>query len=101
MAIDTNKIVRRSECIPGILRNEIVELDDIAYTETFDDETGKRQFGYITMYNGVKVCLVGSDGKLSMNMPTNWVTNRNDLMKLQADIQRLDEFLSAVVKNYK
>lgn len=100
MAIKKEQIIHRTECIPGIIRNEIFEYEDIVYTESFDDETGVRMYGHITMYGGVQVCLVGADGGIAMSMPTTWVTDRKSMLVLQDDIKRLDEFLCMVVENY-
>ena len=101
MEIDMSKMVRRSECIPGILRKEIHEFDDIVYSVDYDDLTGKMICGHVKMFGGVDVCSVYPDGSINMKMPQDLATNHKGVMDLIADIQRLDEFLSAVVKNYK
>ena len=93
-------IKHRTERIPGLTRSEIYQLDDIVYTEQFDDVTGARLFGAITMYDHIRVCLVAEDGTVNVNIPTNWVTNHEDMMSLIADVERLDAFISAVCKNY-
>lgn len=89
-----------TERIPDVMRNEIYELDDIRYVERFDDVTGKRLFGAITMYNGIKVCNVNEDGSISMCMPTDWITNHKGMMELVTDVQRLDKFIAMVCKKY-
>lgn len=94
------KIKHRTERISGLVRSEIYELDDLVYTEQFDDISGQRLLGFITMYNNVRVCLVGEDGTLNVNIPTNWITNHNDMMDLIIDVQRLDAFISEVCDNY-
>ena len=99
--MNKNQIKHHTKVLPGIVRNEVYEYEDIKYTERFDDVTGKRMFGMITMYNGVTVCHVHENGSIILEMPTNWVTNRKDVKDLVADIERLDEFLAAVCKNYK
>lgn len=89
-----------TERIPDIVRNEIYELGDIRYTERFDDITGERLFGTITMYNGIKVCSVNSDGSILLDMPTDWVMNHKGMMDLVVDVQRLDEFIAMVCEKY-
>lgn len=101
MEIDMSKMVRRSECIPGILRKEIYEIDDIVYSVDYDDLTGKMICGHVKMFGGIDVCSVYPDSSINMKMPQSVATNHKGVMDLIADIQRLDEFLSAVVKNYK
>lgn len=100
MAIDKNQIKHWSECLPDIFRKEICELDDMKYEVWYDHE-GKKMMANVTMYNGIHVCQVSADGVLCMNMPTGWATDHKGMMDLIADIQRLDEFISAVVENYK
>ena len=90
-----------TERIPDVVRNEIYELDDIRYTERFDDITGERLFGAITMYNGVKVCSVNPDGSITLDMPTDWVMNHKGMMDLVTDVQRLDKFIAMVCKKYR
>lgn len=94
-------IIHTTERIPDIVRTEVYTYGDLEYSESFDDLTGTRMFGHIKMYKGIRVCSVGPDGVISMAMPTGWVTNHKDMMALIEDIQRLDEFLAAVVENYK
>lgn len=99
MAIDKNQITHRSAYLPDIFRKEIYELDDMKY-EVWYDHTDKRMMADVKMYDGVQVCQVAENGTLVMNMPTDWVTNHKQMMYLVSDIQRLDEFLAAVVENY-
>ena len=94
------KIKHFTERIPDIVRNEIYEMDDLRYVERFDDITGERLFGEITMYDGVKVCRVNIDGSIALTMPTDWVTNHQGMVDLGIDIDRLDAFLKDVCKNY-
>lgn len=96
-----SSIVHRTERIPDILRNEIYELDDIVYTVSYDDLTGKRLYGHVDMFNGVRVCSVQEDGSICLTMPTEWVMNHKGMLHIINDIKRLDEFLTAVVDNYK
>lgn len=96
-----NRVKHYTERIPDIVRNEIYEFDDIRYVERFDDVTGERLFGSITMYNGVKVCSVNSDGSIVLDMPTSWVMSHKDMMSLVEDVNRLDAFIAIVCKNYK
>lgn len=100
MLIDKNKISHRSEHLPGIVRNEIYEYEDIVYTEQYDDETGEMIHGNVTMFNGIHVCTVYKDGSINIGQFPNIAINRKWLMKLVEDLQRMDEFLSIVVKNY-
>ena len=93
-------IKHRTERIPDIARSEIYEFEDMVYTEMFDDVTGARMFGHVTMYNGIRVCSVHEDGTITMDMPTNWVTCHNDMVALSVDVQRLDFFITAVCNNY-
>ena len=67
----------------------------------FDDLTGDRVSGSVTMYGGVRVCGVAADGTLIMNFPTGWVLGHKEMMLLIKDINRLDAFLAAVCKGYK
>ena len=101
MIVTDKRIKHYTERIPDIVRNEIYELDDMRYVERFDDITGERMFGTITMYNGVKVCSVNSDGSIVLDMPTNWVVNHNGMMSLVDDVNRLDEFIAMVCKKYR
>lgn len=94
------EIQRRTEVLPGIFRQEIYTVDDLAYKEYFDDETGKRLYGHITMYNGVKVCNVLEDGTISLDMPLDWVVNHKLMLNLISDLTRLDDFLSMIYKDY-
>ena len=100
MAVDKS-ITYRTERLPEVFRREIYELDDMAYTITYDDLTGERMLGEVTMYKGIRVCLVGADGVISMNMPTGWVTSHKEMVLLAEDVKRLDAFISAVCKEYK
>ena len=100
MTIDKTQITRRSECLPGIVRYEIYEYKDIAYREQYDDETGKMVFGKVDMFGGVNVCTVYPNGSINVTIPTDTASNHERLMWLIEDLQRLDEFLSAVVENY-
>ena len=95
------QIKHYTEGIPGIVRNEIYICDDMRYVERFDDLTGQRMFGEITMYNGIKVCGVNADGSISMRMPTDWVTSHDSMMRLVVDIERLDVFIAAVCNSYR
>ena len=95
-----NKITHRTERIPGIVRNEIYELDDLRYTEQFDDVTNQRLMGYVEMYGNIRVCLVGEDGILSTNLPTGWVVSRKEMLLLKEDVDRLDKFLLLICENY-
>jgi hypothetical protein len=100
MAIKKEHITHRSECIPGLIRSEVYEYKDIVYTEQHDDETGKMNYGHVTMYNGIHVCTVYVDGSIKLTMPTDLAIDHKGMMDLIADVQRLDEFLSVVVENY-
>ena len=100
MAIDKNEIIHRSERAPGIFRNEIYEYKDIVYTEQYDDETNEMLHGYVTMFNGIHVCTVYKDGSINISKFPNIAVNHKWLMTLIDDLQRMDEFLSIVVKNY-
>jgi hypothetical protein len=93
-------IKHKTETIPGIVRSEIYELDDLKYVERFDEETGKRLLGEITMYDGVCVCRVNADGAIYVTLPTDWVTNHRGMMSLIEDIKRLDAFMADVCQNY-
>lgn len=95
-----NNIKHRTETVPGIIRNEIYELNDMIYVESFDDASGKRLFGDITMYGGIKVCSINEDGSIQMTMPTDWVTNHKSMMDLIMDVKRLDEFIATICKQY-
>lgn len=94
------QIKHYTERIPGIVRNEVYEFEDIKYTERFDDSTGKRLFGTITMYDNITVCQINEDGSIVLDMPTAWVTNHRGMTELVADMERLDAFIAAVCKNY-
>lgn len=100
MAIDKDQIIHRTECIPGLIRNEVYEYRDLIYTEQYDDETSKMMYGTVTMYDKLKVCTVYVDGSINLTMPMDLAKNHQGIMWLIEDIQRLDEFLAAVVKNY-
>jgi hypothetical protein len=96
-----SQIKHLTERIPGIVRNEIYELNGMKYVERFDDETGVRLLGEITMYGGICVCRVGFDGSIFVTLPTDWVTNHSGMLKLIEDIKQLDAFLTDVCENYK
>lgn len=95
-----NKLVHKTERLPGVFRNEIYELDDMRYIEQFDDITNQRMMGYVEMYGGIRVCLVGEDGILSTNIPTGWVISRKEMILLKEDIEKLDQFLLLICKKY-
>ncbi len=101
MTINKERIKHRTECIPGLVRQETYEYGDILYTEHYDEEAGKLITGNVKMYNGVDVCTVYPNGQIYLKIPTGLATNHNGVMLLIEDIQRLDEFLSTVVENYK
>ena len=87
--------------LPGIVRCEYYEYEDLKYIETFDPLDGKRMYGDVEMYNGVPVCTVGADGRILLHIPLGWVHDHESMMDLMSDIKRLDEFLAAVCENYK
>ena len=99
--IQPENIKHHTERLPGVCSTEIYQLDDIEYKEMFDDLTGDRVSGSVTMYGGVRVCGVAADGTLIMNFPTGWVLGHKEMMLLIKDINRLDAFLAAVCKGYK
>ena len=90
-------ITHYTKTLPGIIRKEIYECDDIQYIEEFDDLTGKRMVGEIKMYNGITVCYVTETGLLDLDFPTQWVSNRKDMMTLIDDLKRLDNFIAAIL----
>lgn len=94
-------IKHHTERLPGVCRTEVYQVADIVYKEMFDDLSGDRVSGNISMYDGIHVCGVGSDGTLNMNFPTGWVFGHKEMMLLVEDIKRLDEFLSAVCEGYR
>lgn len=100
MAIEKSQITHRSECIPEIARRKIYTYEDIVYTELYDDVSGALVSGDVKMFDGVSVCTVYKDGSIKIKMPTDLAFDHRGLMWLIKDLQRLDEFLSAVVKNY-
>lgn len=101
LILQSENIKHHTEMLPGVCRTEIYQLADIEYREMFDDLTGDRLSGSITMYGGVHVCGVAADGTLIMNFPTGWVLGHKEMMLLIEDIKKLDCFLSAVCKEYK
>ena len=94
-------IEHHTERVPGLFRNEIYKRDDICYTEQFDDLTGERLFGNITMFDNIHVCNVHADGTITMNFPTSWVVGHKEMLILMDDIKRLDTFISDVCPAYK
>lgn len=100
MAISKDQITHQTESIPGLIRNEVYTHEDLVYTEQYDDESGKMIYGTVTMYENIKVCTVYADGSINLTMPMDLAQNHKGILLLIKDIQRLDEFLSAVVKNY-
>jgi hypothetical protein len=96
-----SKLTHRTERLPGVFRNEIYEIDDIRYTEQFDDVSGQRICGYVDMYNGVRVCSISADGILNTDFPTGWVTSRKEMLLLKEDLDRLDQFLCMICEKYK
>ena len=96
----SNKLNHRTERLPGVFRNEIYELDDMRYTEQFDDVSGQCICRYVDMYNDVRVCMIGPDGVLNTNIQTGWVTSRKEMLLLKEDIERLDQFLCLVCEKY-
>ena len=100
MAIDKSKLTHRSDGLPGIARREIYEYEDIVYTAFYDDDSGELISGDVTMFNGVSVCTVYKDGVINITMPTGVACDHRGLMWLIKDLQRLDDFLFAVVKDY-
>ena len=101
MTINKDQIKRRTECVPGLVRQEVYEYEDILYTELYDEEAGKLITGNVKMYNGVDVCTVYPNGQIFLKIPTGVAIDHKGVMLLIEDIQRLDEFLSTVVENYK
>ena len=100
-SVQLENINHHTERLSGICRTEVYQLEDIEYKEMFDDLTGDRLSGSVTMYGGVHICGVGADGTLIMNFPTGWVFGHKEMMQLTEDIKRLDAFLAAVCKGYK
>lgn len=100
MAIEKSQITHRSERIPEIARREIYTYEDIVYTELYDDVSGALVSGDVKMFGGVSVCTVYKDGSIKITIPTDLAFDHRGLMWLINDLQRLDEFLSAVVTNY-
>ena len=100
MAIDKSQIKYRSGCIPGIARLDTYEYLDIVYSVMYDGETNKMVSGDVKMFDGVSVCTVYPDGSIRVDMPTGIANDHRGLMWLIEDLQRLDEFLVAVVENY-
>lgn len=96
-----NQIKHRTEGIPGLLRKEIYEHEDMTYIEQYDDLTNKKILSYVTMYGGVKVCNVWDDGTISLTMPLNWVVNQKTIRDLIDDLKKLDLFLAKINENYK
>ena len=54
----------------------------MAHTIMYDDLTGERMLGEVAMYKGIRVCLVGAHGVISMNMPSGWVTSHKEMIKI-------------------
>lgn len=98
--MNSKDIKHYTKTIPGIIRNEIYEYEDMKYIERFDDVSNERLYATVTMYDGVNVCVVYNDGKIALEFPTDWVTNKQDMQRLLSDMNRLDEFLSCMCKNY-
>lgn len=102
--LDLNKtdlpIEHRSERLPGIMRQDIYQLHDIVYTEWYDDLSGQFLYGHITMYGNEKVCVVGPDGGISMNIPTGWIQDHKSMMMHIDDLKQLDTFLCVISDQY-
>jgi hypothetical protein len=94
-------IKHHSECLPGIMRQEIYQLYDMVYTERYDDLSEQFLYGNITMYGDVRVCMVGADGGISMNVPTGWITDHKSMMMLIDDLTQLDVSLSFISEQYR
>ena len=94
--IDQEKLKHRTERVPGLMRNEIYEYEDMTYTERYDDETNKLMLAHITMYGDVQACNVWEDGSINFVLPTTWAVNRRMMLILIDDLKRLDEFLCVV-----
>ena len=99
--IDKEKLKHRTERAPGFMRNEIYEYEDLTYTESYDDETGKLMLARVTIYGDVQACNVWEDGSINFVLPTTWVVNRKMLLYLMDDLKRLDEFLCVISEAYK
>lgn len=96
----TLPIKHNTQSIPGVLRKEEYTLDDIVLTEHHDDLTGEFYMGDVVMFNGVKVCTITGSG-ISVNVPMLAVTDHTSMQQYINDLQRLDQFLSAVCKAYQ
>ena len=92
-------IKHTTECIPGVLRNEVYTLDHIKYTEQYYDPEGTFATGFIEMYDGVRVGLVGKDGSVSVNMPCVAVGHKT-MTWVMEDLKRIDAFLCAINEKY-
>lgn len=96
-----NKIKHTTKAIPGLIRHEIYELNDMQYVEQYDDATNTKVLAYVTMFDGIKVCNVWDDGSINLTIPLNWVVNHKSMCDLVEDITRLDQFIAMVNENYK
>ena len=99
--IDKEKLKHRTERVPGLMRNEIYEYEDLTYTERYDDETNKLMLAHVTIYGDVHACNVWEDGSINFVFPTTWVVNRRMMLHFMDDLKRLDEFLCVISEAYK
>jgi hypothetical protein len=93
-------IKHTTECLPEISRNEIYTLDDMQYTEQYLDPEGTLATGFISMYNGVRVGVIGSDGGVSISIPPSYICNHKTMAMQIEDLKRLDAFLCAINEQY-
>ena len=90
-----------SKRIPGVLRHEIYKMDDITYTEQYDDITGKMNFAFVEICDGVQACNIWEDGSINFTMPMTWICNRQTMQYAIEELTRLDAFLSAISEGYR
>ena len=93
-------IEHRTESMPGVVRHEVYTLNDMEYTEQYDDFSGRFVTGKVTMFGNIKVCTVYPDGSIMLTMPTSQVHDHKGMMMLVDDLKKLDEFLSIICENY-
>lgn len=86
--------------LPGIVRIEIHESENLRYEETFDDLSGKRMYGEVFKDDDTFLCYVAESGEIEFSTLMLLPTNHKQLLEHIADLGKLDKFIAAVNKEY-
>ena len=89
-----------TKSLPGIVRIEIYESENLKYEETFDDLTGKRMYGKVFKDDDIFICYVGEQGNIEFSSLIPLPTNHKQLLDFIADLEKIDKFIADVCEEY-